>query len=317
MEIIVDARRTMLGGIIDYAGVFPPASLDLSRAVQEYRTHRTSAEAWVLGRFLCPTSQIEDLAALLTTTMTAGEAPWSVGAVFDEPPGVAALHAAVFDRHMDPAARITAVEVRTPPDVGDGREPAAAAELMRPVAQAAASIAPQTQIFLEIPRCDQWETGIPNAVAGVAVLRRSQLVPFGVKFRTGGLEAKAFPTPEQVASFILASHHGGLPFKVTAGLHHPVRHFDDDLGVMRHGFLNVLAAAALAAAGAGEQEVAAAVAEDDRAAFVAGPAGLRYKGRRLGAATMRTVRQELFLGYGSCSFDEPIADLHDMGVLEA
>lgn len=315
MEILVDARRTMLGAIIDYAGVFPPASLDLSRAVQEYRTHRTSAEAWVLGRFLCPTSQIEELAALLTTTMTTGEPPWSVGAVFDEPPGVAALHASVFDRHMDPAARITAVEVRTPPEAGDGREPGAAAELMRPVAQAAASIAPQTQIFLEIPRRDRWEIGLPNALAGVAELRRTQLVPFGAKLRTGGLDAGAFPSAQQVASFIVASHDHGVPFKVTAGLHHPVRHFDADLGVMRHGFLNIVVAAALAAEGAGEAEVAAAVAEDDPASFVAGPAGLRYKGRRLGAATLRTVRQELFLGYGSCSFDEPIADLHDMGVL--
>ena len=48
----------------------------------------------------------------------------------------------------------------------------------------------------------------------------------------------------------------------------------------------------------------------------AGPAGLRWRDRRIGAATIRSLRREAFPGYGSCSFDEPVDDLVRMGILE-
>jgi hypothetical protein len=316
VELLIDARRTLLGSLIDYAGLFPPASLDLERAVAEYRTSRQSSHGWMLGRFLCPTSRIEELAGVLTMTMTTGEAPWAVGAIFDEPVANAALHAAVFDRHMDPAARVTAVEVKTPVEAADGRSSDEAAAVMRPAATAAGSVAPEVQVFLEVARTPRWETGIRNAVAAVAFLRREMLISLGAKLRTGGLERSAFPTSAEVACFLTACHEAGVPFKATAGLHHPVRHHDPALDVMRHGFLNIIVAAGLVAEGAGEADVIAALDDDDATAFAAGPAGLRWRERRIGAATLRTVRHDMFPGYGSCSFAEPVADLLAMGIVE-
>lgn len=316
MELLIDARRTALAGLVDYAGVFPPASLALDAAVDEYRANRRGPHAWLQGRFLCPTSQIESLAGLLTATMITGEAPWAVGAIFDEPLGAAALHAGVFDRHMDPAARVTGVEVRAPADAADGRDVDDAAALMRPAVEAAGSIGSEVEIYLEVARTDAWRRGIPNAVAAIGRLRRDLLVPVGAKLRTGGLQPDTFPSPGELARFVVSCRTAGIPFKVTAGLHHPVRHHDPDLGVMRHGFLNVLVAAALAAEGADETEIEAAVADHDQAAFTAGRAGLRWHDRRFGAATLREVRSSMFAGYGSCSFVEPVEDLVAMGILD-
>ncbi|HSF85374.1 MAG TPA: hypothetical protein VLG28_06905 [Acidimicrobiia bacterium] len=316
MELVIDARRMLLGGLIDYAGMFPPASLDLESAVAEYRAARTGPQGWMLGRFLCPTSRIEDLAGALTQTMAVGETPWSIGAIFDEPAGSGALHAAVFDRHMDPAARVTAIELRAPAEAADGRKASDAADVLRPVATAASSVSPEAIVYLEIQRSVGWVAGLPAAIDGIASLRREMLRGFGAKLRTGGLDAGAFPTPEEVAAFIVACHDATLPLKATAGLHHPVRHWDAELGVSRHGFLNLLAAVSLAAEGASPDDVAAVVAEDDPDAFGASPAGLRWRDVRIGAATIRRVRQDAFPGYGSCSFDEPVADLARMGILE-
>lgn len=315
MELLIDARRTALAGLVDYAGIFPPASLPLDVAVAEFREGRRGPHGWLQGRFLCPTSKIEELAGLLSTTMTAGEAPWYVGAIFDEPLGTAALHAGVFDRHMDPAARVTAVEVRTPVEAADGRSEGDAAALMRPAAEAARSVGPEVAVYLEVTRTESWQKGIPAAVAAIAELRRDLLMPLGAKLRTGGLEPAAFPSPAEVARFVVACRTAGIPFKATAGLHHPVRHTDPDMGVMRHGFLNLLVAAALAAEGASEKDVEAAVADDDPGAFRAGPAGVRWHDRRFGTATLRHVRSSMFVGYGSCSFAEPVEDLVAMGIL--
>lgn len=316
MDLLIDGRRAMLEGLIDYAGLFPPASLELEAAVAGYRAARSGPHAWVLGRFLCPTSRIEELAAVLTATMKSGEAPWSVGAVFDEAPGAASLHAAVFHRHMDPAARVTAAEIRTPPEAADGRSVAEAVDLLAPLAAAAAAVAPEVRPFLEVATTEQWVRGFPAAVGAIARLRETTLLRIGAKLRTGGVTADAFPSPEQVALFITASVAAGVAFKATAGLHHPVRHHDPGLDVMRHGFLNLLAATAMAVRGASDTEVIAAVAETEPAAFSAGPTGLRWRDERISAGTLRAVRVDAFPAYGSCSFDEPVDDLVALGILE-
>ncbi len=315
MDLLVDGRTAALEGLIDYAGLFPPASLDLDAAVGEYRQAREGPHGWLLGRFLCPTSRLEELAGVLTSTMAAGESPWGVGAVFDGPPAAAALAAQVFERHLAPAAAVVFAEVRTPAEAADGRPADAAAEMIVPLADAALGISSDVVPFLEIARTEGWRDGIPNAVAGIATLREGRMRAIGAKLRTGGLTADAFPTPEQVAVFITACTAAALPFKVTAGLHHPIRHHDPDLGAMRHGFLNLLVAAALAVEGAAEVDLVAAVEDTDPAAFTASPAGLRWRGRPFGIPTLRTMRRERFAAYGSCSFSEPVDDLVAMGLV--
>ncbi len=49
-----DALRPLLSGLIDYAGLFPPAAVSMADAVANYAAYRTSADAWALGRFVLP-----------------------------------------------------------------------------------------------------------------------------------------------------------------------------------------------------------------------------------------------------------------------
>jgi len=317
MQILVDGRTAALEGLIDYAGLFPPTSLDLAAAVAEYRSARLGRHRWLLGRFLCPTSRLEDLAGVLTTTMTAGETPWRVGAVFDGPPAAASIAAQAFTRHLDPAATVAVAEVRTPAEAADGRHPDAAAEILAGYADAALGVSPDVVAFLEIARTDAWEAGIPAAVTAIARLGDRRLRLIGAKLRTGGPSAADFPHPEQVATFIAACIAAKVPFKATAGLHHPVRHHDPEIGAMRHGFLNLLVATGLALAGADSGELVAAVEETDPAVFGVTGAGLRWRHHSFGVPVLRTVRGEGFAAYGSCSFAEPVEDLVAMGIVGA
>ena len=317
MSLLIDGRTAALEGLIDYAGLFPPAALDLGSAVAEYRAARAGPHAWVLGRFLCPATRLEDLAGVLTTTMTAGEAPWGIGAILDGPPAVSAMSGRVFTRHLDPAAAVVIAEARTPPEAADGRPAAEAVGLLAPIAEAAFGISPDVVPFLEVTRTDGWEAGIPAAVAAIAMLRDRSLRGVGAKLRTGGLTADAFPSPAQVAVFIAACVRSHIPFKATAGLHHPVRHHDGAAGVMRHGFLNLLAAAALAVEGGAESEMVAVIDDADPEAFSMSSAGMRWRDRSFGVPTLRTVRSTRFVAYGSCSFDEPVNDLAAMGMVSA
>lgn len=56
-----DARRALLGELIDHAPLFPPASLPLEEALEYHRRARESRHAWIVRRFVAPASLLDDL----------------------------------------------------------------------------------------------------------------------------------------------------------------------------------------------------------------------------------------------------------------
>lgn len=163
-------------------------------------------------------------------------------------------------------------------------------------------------VFAEIPRAQPWHETL---TAIMSVLARAGV---GAKIRCGGLTANAFPSVEEVAAFIAAAQTAGVPFKATAGLHHPVRHVDPNTGLTMHGFLNLLAAAALAPSLQAEA-LATIVAEEDPSAFRFDDESFSWRDRRIDVATLEHTRRSGFVAYGSCSFAEPVDDLVALRIL--
>lgn len=311
--LLLDARRVLFAGLIDYAGLFPPASLDVEAAVAEYRAARSGPHAWMVARFICTASRLEELTGVLTTTMTAGEPSWPVSVVLDGDLARAASLAQSFDAHMGNAAEVVFTEVRLPVDPAIDGAHGSVAE----TAKAAASISPTVTAFLEIPITASWETDLPATTAAIAAASSELGRTIAAKVRCGGTAPAAFPSPFQVARFLTACRAAEIPYKATAGLHHPIRHHDADLGVMMHGFLNVLAASALSESGADETLLVEVLEDTNADSFLLGSAGLQWRGRRIPVTTIKDVRDGRFPSYGSCSFDEPVADLMALGMLEA
>ena len=302
MRLILDARTAAFAGLIDYAGLFPPASLDIAGAVEGYRTVRNSDTRWVAGRFLCPATRLEELAAVLTTTFTAGENPWEVGVVLDAGPGEGASAAQTFHAEMQPAAIIASAEAK--PDEGT-------TEAFTALVDTLSSIQPEVVPFVEVvaprPFEDQIRT-VANALQGLGRVG-------GVKIRCGGRDATMFPDSTTVASFILSATNAKLPFKATAGLHQPIRHYDAELGAWRHGFVNLLVAAAAADAGHGIDMLTEIIADADPGVFSISTAFITWRDLSIPGPAMRRVRTHGFVAYGSCDFFEPIEALEDLSFL--
>lgn len=163
-------------------------------------------------------------------------------------------------------------------------------------------------VYLEIPRSPEWQ-----ATLG-AVMEALQRARFGAKLRCGGLTADAFPSAADVAAFIVGAAQAGIPFKATAGLHHPVRHVDRATGFTMHGFLNLLAAAALALRvdGVVLEQI---VGEEDAGAFAFDDDTFAWRGERVTLSEIERMRRGRFVAYGSCSFAEPVDDLIALGML--
>ncbi|MFN2371857.1 MAG: hypothetical protein ABR506_11990 [Candidatus Krumholzibacteriia bacterium] len=138
----------------------------------------------------------------------------------------------------------------------------------------------------------------------------------GAKLRCGGLAAAAFPAPERLAQVIATAGGLDLALKFTAGLHHPVRRRVADPEVTMHGFLNVLGAAILVAAGRlGGDDLVACLTETEADAFTFGEDRFSWRGHAAGTAAVARARAGRVPGFGSCSFREPRDDLAALGLL--
>jgi hypothetical protein len=149
------------------------------------------------------------------------------------------------------------------------------------------------------------------------------------KLRTGGVAPSAIPTTRLVAAFIWQCVSTGVPFKATAGLHHPVRgehpltYEAGSATAMMHGLLNVFVAAALAyqlnRSGEASNELALdlldrLVGDTDVSAFRVSASSVSWRDHHFEPELLRHVRSEVALSFGSCSFNEPVEDLQALGI---
>ena len=222
----------------------------------------------------------------------------------------ASQHAWMLDRFIVPASKLHELPADAPRlsvvlDGGEG-DLEAIAETPHEVELVEARIDPEwipdTQALVneKLPGVRAfWELSPGRGLRGaVAAVREARA---GAKIRCGGT---TLPSVEEVAAFIAACRDAGVPFKATAGLHHPIRNGD------RHGFLNLLAAAVFA-----DGDLEAIVGEEDSSAFALDERGFGVHDHRADAETIAATRAELFIAYGSCSFDEPVEDLVALNLL--
>jgi hypothetical protein len=149
------------------------------------------------------------------------------------------------------------------------------------------------------------ETG--SLIAEIAAVRRGGR-DVRAKLRTGGLEAGAFPDVATVANFVGRCVATEVPFKATAGLHHPFPTRSDVDGATEHGFVNLLAATRAALAGV--DDLVGCLTDTDPNDFDLPTATWRGIGVDLSPGAVRAALGSI----GSCSIDEPAGYLRDLGV---
>jgi hypothetical protein len=214
-------------------------------------------------------------------------------------------HAWILHRFLVPASRLAELPADFDPPLGVIVDVAALPPLSEQVdvvearlERAAATEGIGARVFLEVWPGDDAKLD--------AVAERGA----GAKVRCGGATADMFPSPAELAHFICGCRDRGLAFKATAGLHHPLRD-----GIV-HGFLNLLGAAVLAHAGrAAPRELAEVLLEQDAGAFGVTDEAFTVRGQAFGADDVAATRERLFVGYGSCSFSEPVEDLRGLRIL--
>jgi hypothetical protein len=292
----------MFDGIVDGAALFPPAGLAMDEAIAAHRSARRSPEAWMLARFICPVGRLAELGESLRYR---GELQWRLSGTaalssVDELDGV--LQAlAEFRRHCAGVAEVELLELALPD---------ASVDQLKAIDARLGHYDGHLRVAVELPRDESWYDTLrllPLIAAGSSITL--------AKIRCGGLAAEDFPSTEELAAFILGCNAADLSFKATAGLHEPVRHRAPD-GVVHHGFLNLLTATGLADASYAPEVLHEALTDDDPAAFGFEGQAFSWRGVRFDLLQIARARAR-FIGFGSCSFAEPVAGLHRLGALGA
>jgi hypothetical protein len=293
------AANALLSGLVDYAGLFPPAALSMDAAVAEYARWRGSPEAFVLGRFVAPAARLAELGRVAEARLPEAGArePWRVSALLATDVASDAVLVRSFDASYTGRAVVDCVELKA-------ATPAQAEAAL-------SALPPGLVAYVELAPDD-------GLAAMLAALKRRGA---RAKIRTGGVVPESIPEPREVARFIAACAEAGVAFKATAGLHHPVRaehaltYDAASPRAVMHGFLNVFAAAAFARGGAGAVQLEAVLCETRPEAFRFEPKGLSWRDLRASVSALAEARRDFATSFGSCSFAEPVADLRALAVL--
>jgi hypothetical protein len=270
-------------GLVDDAAVFPPGDVPLPEALAAYVGRRSEWYADLVASFVVTDVAIpgvtEPVPVSVVVTGGAGAIGGALKLAAKRDLAVAGLEIALRDLDDLP---------------GNARRVTAAVD----AARGEGSLGDEVPVYVELPQIE----------ASASWLAAADVVAEGehrLKFRTGGLEADRFPTPETLAGWIDAALDRETPFKCTAGLHHAIAHRDHATGFSHHGFLNVLLATRKAFDGASTAEVATLLADHYPNDLVA-----------LARTSDLAGARRWFVSFGSCSVLEPLDDLVGLGLVE-
>lgn len=295
----------LVAGLVDYAGLFPPAALAMGQAVRSYATYVGDTDRRTLGRFIVGAARLEELedeaVPLFGRASGRAAAPWRVSALVGPDLDRDLARVAEFNRRHRVGrgtgfATIDAIEGKA----------ASAADIARLVAARPEDI----ELFVEIPT-----TIDPSPL--IAELSHAGA---RAKVRTGGTTEEAIPGAAELVRFFRACARAAVAFKATAGLHHPVRgdyrltYEPDSPTATMHGFMNVFIAATFVRIGVPAADAVAMLDERMARAFAFDAEGVTWGNRRATTPAIRAARANFALSFGSCSFREPIDELRGLGL---
>jgi hypothetical protein len=296
--------HALLAHSIDYAGMFPPCSLTLEAALRNHAQYVRSPDAWMLNSFVLPLGKFDATTEQLSQFDK--KHPLRISALGPSTENATEFAAALKagaetirsfkGAHVDLVA-VPQLEMPLPQDVDLAR--------LRDARALLGDL--KLQLFLETPADAAEET-----IDLLAELKEPRVA---YKLRTGGVTADAFPSPVQIAGALLAATQHHVPIKFTAGLHHPLRRFREEVGTQMHGFLNVLGASVLAVEHHWDEGQVVQMLEDEQAAsFSFEETIFAWREWEMTAERIH-ARRKFVTSFGSCSFDEPRSDLRALNLL--
>ena len=326
---MIPSFKAFMSGIIDYAGLFPPAELSLDTSIQKYSKYRKDDDAWILSRYIIPASRLSELNPYKETIFRDGK-PFAFSVlgkgtetVSEYREHLEVLAKQVEQFHAEHADRVTTdiLEIKIPREAVFAND----ADLLAKVYSETVDRLDESedlpnQVFFEGFFEENWKKEIGLVLETLQNFNQNfdgrTVQEAGFKLRCGGVEAHMFPSVEEVVFALNKARKHNVAMKCTAGLHHPIRHYADSVQTKMHGFLNVFGGAMLSYAhNLTEEELAKIIREEDPEQFSFTEEGFHWKDLTVPTEEISELRDVALVSFGSCSFDEPREDLRKLDLL--
>jgi hypothetical protein len=286
--------------LIDYAGLFPPAGLDIETVLGNYAGYLEGKNGWMLGGCIVPVRQLHRVALHAGFRCSVIVSP---GLPQDELDQLSS-----FTGSSSFTSSITMVETRLSEIANfPNRCLNHLLHLQTRLTQAGLQ---DVQLFVEAdnvaPIASQIASfNLSNSGGGGWIKK------VGYKLRCGGLIKKDFPAPEKVADTIRICCEHEIPIKFTAGMHQPLRNHSTELNVMQHGFINILGATLLYWSGnLSKSEILECLLDKNSQDFRFTEEKFSWKDKSILATEINQLRKSSVKSFGSCSFAEPVEGLN-------
>lgn len=285
--------RALLSGLIDYAGLFPPAGLGMPETVTNFRGYRHRTDAWALGRLVVPVNRLGEFELALAQVSPADQRDtrWPISALIGDDLAADGASIERFNSRHRGISQVESLEVRVAsiPQIEAVKE----------------HLSVGLDVYCELPLIAE----LPTLVTAV---RR---VGLRAKVRTGGVKAVDIPAPEAVLAFLAICATEGIAFKATAGLHHPLRgsapltYEPGAPSATMFGYLNLILAASLLWNRRPARDALTVFTLQDRDQVRFSHDTIEWAGICIEAEEIERTRREFMLAIGSCSFTEPMSEI--------
>lgn len=321
--------NAFMEGIIDYAGLFPPADLSLDTSLQKYSDYRKNEDAWMLSRYIIPGLRLDELEPYRDSLLQEGE-PFEFSVLGKKTETISEYREhlqevidAIYRFHKTHGDHITTdiLEIKLPCEAVFANDEGLLMEIYDETAEwlDKSALLPN-QVFFEGFFEENWEKEIGLILEILNNHNQKFEGEFfreaGFKLRCGGVESEMFPSLEKVAFTLNSARDQNIALKCTAGLHHPIRHYSDSVNTKMHGFFNVFGGAMLGYAhNLSDKKLIEILREEDPEYFSFTDEGFKWKDILVSTREISELRDVAIISFGSCSFDEPREDLQQLGLL--
>jgi len=294
----LESVKALLTGSIDYAGLFPPSALSMEEAVLNFAKYRASVESWMLGRFVVPVARLDELKEAASSLVEGENEPWPISALAAEDIYDTFRRLTRFNEENSGAFVVDSLEVK--------------ANTVSKIENTVDMLPDNVTAFFEIGLGQNFA----ELIATLAIDRQH------AKLRTGGGTPDEFPRSRDIIRFVRTCLAGNVPFKATAGLHHPIRCYrpltyaeGGPSGTM-HGFLNMFLMTGFARESFKPDTLEELMEEEFGEVFHFDELGVTWRGENfLSNWQLERLRRLGIQSFGSCSFEEPVEDLKALGLL--
>jgi hypothetical protein len=295
MQPTSQSSRAFFSQLIDYAGLFPPAALKFSNALENYQQYISSPKSWMVGRFIVGSSHLDDIEKSLTSVAPGTDIEL-------------VLVTKNLDNDLQKIAKLVGESAKKVHLGCVEMQLDSKAGLRRQIEDAVKSI-PNVIYFFEVPYGPNWE-GLFDEAVSITQQLPSGSPRAGLKVRCGGLEPQQVPAPARVAHALYACAQARVPIKFTAGIHKPFRcEAPKEGSCTAHGYFNILFAALSAfSAKAGKDQLKAIIVESKETHPAFTDDGINWLGIEISTEQIEHLRKNFVIGFGSCSVDEPLEE---------